>query len=314
MKTTDQPGQITLGWQVIQQNFLWFEVLDELHPLVTVSETDSDEVTYAISSNYDYEKLPGNIYRIYIDIGLKVIPFAAILTRTSFEYSNDTFGWDGFFTESDLQPLVKTAFETCLIIFREQCEAKNVDFDWELPGIDAKAKTITGQFIEIYRKQRRDYDIENKKMMEKIGLTLTPGLNTRICTSMTFMIIDEVLYYNRQFNRLQNRINFGEVIPEPLYFTLKLKCIEIKSKDVQLSVFHTLFFLICLDCALQLFLGDHETELISWLGERGLNEETRKIFISEGAKWFNILKEEFEKINLNISDAELKKDWNRLIQ
>ena len=305
---------MTSQWQVIQKNFLWFEILDELHPLVSGIETDSDEDTYAISSNFDYEKLPGNVYRMYIDIGLKVVPHAAIITRTSFEYQNDTLGWNDFFTGSGIQPLVKTALETCLTIFMEQCEVENIDLDWEMTGEDAKVKTITDQFIELYINDRRQYDVENQKMMEEIGLTLTPGLNTRNCMAMTFLIIDEVLYYNPQFHRLQNRINFGEVIPEPLYFTIKMKCLEIKDKDVQLSIFHTIFFLMCLDCALQLVLGDHEAELISKLGERGLNETNRQLFISEGSKWFNVLKEEFLKINFNLSDEALKNDWNRLIQ
>lgn len=314
MKNTDKPGQTASDWQVIRKSFLWFEILDELHPLVTDSETDSQEDTYTISNNFDYEKLPGNVYRIYIDLGLKVEHYAAILTRTSFEYRTDTLGWDNFFTGPVLQPLVKTALETCLSSFSAQCKANNIDREWEITDAEAKVKNITWQFIGLYIHDRRPYDIGNRKIMEEIGLKLTTGPNTRDGIVMTFMIIDEVLYYNPQFHRLQNRINFGEVIPEPLYFTLKMKCLEIKDKEVQLSVFHSIFFLMCLDCALQLMLGDHEAELISKLRQRGFNEANRQLFISEGSKWFSLLKEEFLKINFNISDAELKKDWNRLIQ
>jgi hypothetical protein len=314
MKKISNTDKVKLEWKTIQSNLMWIELLDEFHPMVKNSKWEPGETTAIYTSNFDYERLPDNVYRIYIDIVLKVLPHAALCTRTSFECMHQSFSWDDTFTLEHLEPLVEKACDFCIKTFYIQCRELEMDFHDPVPPVSNKVSTISKEFIEMYNLHRKVNDMEYKELMESTGMSMTPGIIPALCTSYTFLIIDEVLYFNPKFKRMQNKENFCEILPEPIYFTIKMKCLESLHKEVDLSLYHTIFYLICLDCALQLLVGDHDSELIARLDELGYNKKSRQLFITEGSKLFKMFNDTIEKPNSILSKFELNFDWNQLIQ
>jgi hypothetical protein len=313
MEKPAQIKKIILECKVVQRNFMWFEVFNPLHPEILAGGYDISETKASFSWNFDYESLPFGMKRFYADIGLKVLPHAAILTRTGFEIDSPDYLWDDLFTKEMIKPMIEVAVKQCLNAFREQCVANKVDFNGEVLIDEKTIDGLTHSIVSSYFSFRRNNDAANKVLLHASGMKITTGRNTRLCLRTTFMVIDEVLYFDPQFDRAHNLKQFIKVIPEPVYFTVKMKCLDIKTQTVALSLYHTIFFLICLDCALQLVLGDHEQELVKRLESRGMNDINRQSFIKEGAKLLDMYRQNLIKSGSSITNLEVRYDWNSLI-
>jgi hypothetical protein len=313
MENPDTIKRITIEWQVIQTNCLWFEKYDPFDPEVINSNTEPDQLSLLFSSNFDYEMLPLKKPRIYIDIGLKALPLAAILVRTRFENESHDLYWGDYFQVQVLEPCVKIAVDTCIKGFIEQCAAHEINLKADIKPGPHTVEKITHAIVEQYQNHRRTGDIANRKTINSPGLRATPGKKTRLPMKITFMILDDVLFNNKKFNCRENLEQFTEVVPEPIYHTVKMKCIEIESGEVKLSLYHTAFFLVCLDCALQLILGDNESELLSSLHSQGLSNANREMFIAEGSQLLRDFKNQTKRAGVRIPFLEKRYNWNQLI-
>jgi hypothetical protein len=313
METPDYTNKISLQWKAVQFNTLWFDKYDPLDPEVLNSNLKPGHLLVVPSGNYDFELSAENKPRIYIDIILKVIPLAAIMTRICFENENHSYDWDFYFRTEVLEPCVKIAVHECINTFKKKCTANNVNLDRDIPPGPGTVQKITQGLINMYYKHDKENYILNQKVIMTWGFKFIQHVRTQIILKVTFMIMDDVLYFNKNFNRKENLKQFKDCVPEPKYHTVKMKCIEIDHKDVTLSWYHTVFFLNCLDCALQLMLGDHEQKLLASLGPKGITDQNRDLFIREGAKILDDYNDEFKKTGKITIDIEKKYDWNRLI-
>jgi hypothetical protein len=313
METPDTPNKITIQWEVAKRNFLWFEKYDPLDPEVVNSDIEPNHLQMSFSSNFDYEMLPKKKPRVYIDIGLKILPLAAIYFRVRFEGESCDLYWSNYFQPEVIEPCVKVSVDECIRAFREQCIANEINLTAEIKPGPKTVQNITNAICEAYHNRRRSMDKDNRKVINTPGLEVTPGRKTRIPLIITFMILDDVLFNNRNFNRRENLENFTEVVPEPVYHTVKMKCMEIDKGEIKLSLYHTAFFLVSLDCALQLILGDNEQELLTSLHATGLSLENRDMFIEEGSILLRDFKKHTKSVGAHIPFLEKRYDWNAMI-
>ena len=195
--------------------------------------------------------------------------------------------------------------------FKKTCKARDIKLKMDIPRISAE--NITQGLIDRYYKHDKENYILNKPVFNIWGFKFIHDLRAQIILKVPFMIIDEVMYFNKNFNRKENLKQFKVCVGEARYHTLKMKCMEIDHNEVTLSWYHTIYFLYCLDCALQLMLGDHEQKLLASLGPKGLTNQNRDLFVIEGAKIFDSYIEEFKKTGKITIDIDKKYDWNKLI-
>jgi len=110
----------------------------------------------------------------------------------------------------------------------------------------------------------------------------------------------------RAFNRKHNCKVFFEKLNEIYYYTMRIHVIKIFEEDIDVSDSDMQCFLIVLQCALQVLLGDKGDLLIPVIEERGVNKETRSLyfkaasFLLDGLRGDDIFPEPV--------------DWNALIR
>ena len=314
METPDIPNKITIQWVAKERTLLWFEKYDPLYPEEIHPDTDPKKVKLCHTINYDYEMLPEKKPRIYFDMGLRVFTVAAISVRTQIESECNQYDWNFYFQKAVIEPVIRIALRNCVEEFRKQCVAHNIKINTSLKPEPELVRNMINAVYQNYHELRINDDIVNKKIIESPGLILQPDrIKTIIPIDITFMILNDVFYNNKKFNRKKNLENFTKVVPEPIYHTVRMKAMKIVSEEVNLSMYHTSYFLICLDCALQLILGEAEQELLTSLHSKGLTIENRDIFIKEGSYILNYFHEALRKKNSRVSNLENRYDWNRLI-
>jgi hypothetical protein len=315
METPAIPNKITIPWVAKERTLLWFEKYDPLYPEEIHPDTDPKKVKLCHSISYDYEMLPGNKPRIHFDIGVRVFTAAAISVRTQIESECNEYDWNVYFRKDVIEFWIRIALRNCTEEFRKQCNARNIKINTSLKPEPELVRDIVNGVYQNYLDFRSKDDITNKKGIESPGLILQPDrIKTIIPIDITFMILQDVFYYNKNFNRKKNLENFDKAVPEYLYHTVRMKAMKIVSEEVNLSMYYTTYFLICLDCALQLILGEAEQELLTSLQSKGLTLENRDIFIKEGSNILNYFLEALREKNSSVNKLEEKHDWNRLIR
>ena len=160
---------------------------------------------------------------------------------------------------------------------------------------------------------RKMDDIKNKKLNVE-ALTLTQGKLTYLSVMACFMIMDEILFLNKAFNRKHNLEVFSDAMPETFYYTLKLRCLKIETKKIKLTLKDTIWFCICLDCALQMLIDDHADKLMPSLLKNGLTAEKQKAFISFADGMLRDMREKWKADGARITNLEKRYDWNALIK
>jgi hypothetical protein len=289
--------------QVYQSNYFWFDVKNS---------TDQMDQMDTINYNFDYEKLSGNIWRIYIDINL-IYQSADIMVRTAFQFVDNELNWDDVFVGDMIEPMVNMALQKCYGGFIQLCKSNGIVIPDEIEIKDDMIPSISDGIINQYFNYRKIQDEENEYMINNIGFKCTSGNDTIIMLKSTFLVIDEFLFNNDKFNKLQNRKAFGNVVPLPRYMTLKMNCAKIDEQDVQLSFFDTVMFSECLDCALQMLLGNKASKLRAALKRGGINEEIQTAYFKLGTALFTQLKEMLSSTNSRIINLENQYNWNNLL-
>lgn len=314
METPNIPDKITIQWVAKERTLLWFEKYDPLYPEGFHPDTDPKKIKLCHTINHDYEMLPGNKPRIYFDMGLRVYTLAAISVRTQIESECNEYDWNFYFQKAVIEPVIRIALRNCTEEFRKQCNARNIRINTSLKPEPELVRDMINAVNQNYLELRVNDDIFNKKIIESPGLILQPDrIKTIIPIEITFMILQDVLYNNKKFNRKKNLENLIKAVPEPMYHTVRMKAMKIVSEEVNLSMYYTSYFLICLDCALQLMLGEAEQELLTSLHSKGLTIENRDIFIKEGSYILDYFREALREKNSRVTNLEIRYDWNRLI-
>lgn len=289
---------------------LWFIPFLPEDAEVINSGADKEHPKASLNYNFDYEKFLRNKWKFHIDIGFVVIPFAKTCVRSSFSI---TCAEEHLFTKEILDKITVVGLETCIEGFNQYCKEHNMPHDWKLPDLEKSAKDYSETIIRQYFTSRKSDDERNAKLQID-GLNFTPGTLTELVVNGTFMVMDEIMFYNRNFNTKANRKTISQLIAFPRYYTLKLNSVDIAKGKVQLTWEQTVYFVLCLDCTLQLLLGEQFEKLKPAIEKEGFNNENINSFIGFGSNLLNEVQKHLKSSNASISNLNQKHDWNMLIK
>lgn len=299
--------KIKVEAKIVKKIFLWF-LPYSADDIEVMSHNGPSKFKATMNHSFDYEQLAKEDWRIHIDICLDVLPIAKIKARTIADISCK----EKHLFQLDLLTKLNTlAIETAQRGFVEQCKVHDISID-ELKFQDTSeyVKRCTPGMIEQFNLMQ--VNIANLPKYKEGGLTVTYGKKTNLMLSATFLILDEVLHKNKLFNLKRNQEVFHKLIPEPLYYTIKLNCMELAKGEIKLSFRHYAFFLICLDCAIQLLLDRHANTLMPELVKRGFTNEKQETFIAYSSKFLGDIMDKNKKEGVVIVDLEKRYNWNSL--
>ena len=299
---------------VVQENYLWFEAIHSDHPEFIIENYDSDSPKVFFISSFDYEVRSSDVGRIYIDIGIKLMPVAKIMVRLAFEFKSMGKSWDDIFDNEVIRNMVDQTMKQCINTFKEKCKESAIELPFEIPFSEEVVLQISNTIIAQYFDIRKPQDIANAYLLSKIGLECKPETDSVILLKGTFMVLDELLYNSNLFNRKHNLEVFADYVPEPKYFTIKMNCNEIDEHQVKLNYFDTILFYICVDCALQMLVGDKSDLLIAAIERNGFTEKIRKAFLKHGTAFFEQYQTKVRMPGVRIINLEEKHNWNMLFR
>jgi hypothetical protein len=295
--------------RVVRQVYLWFLPYEPTDPEVIAADYDSEDLKVSLGHSFDYERLAKEEWRLHLDIDFNVVPLAKIKTRTIIEIKCPK---ERLFHADALTPLNKIALESAQRGFFEQCKAHGIDANFsKIANVDERAKDFAPHMIEQFHIRQRDAMTLPK--WNEGGLTFTPGNKTLLTTQSTFIILDQVLHSNKLFDLKHNQEVFHAVVPEPVYYTIKMICMELLKGNIRLVFMHNVLFQICLDCAIQLMLDRHAGTLQPAIIHVGLTPEKQKLFVEYGSAMLRKFREELKKGGSRITNLEERRDWNSLI-
>lgn len=299
----------------------WIDIYTTDNPDLEINLARSDEhledgFDMSLINNFDYETLPGNRREFYSDLTMRMPNVASITIRSQFQIVAEDFDWDLFFAEDILYPLIEAALNSTTNSFKSICQNNHL----QLPTLmleegytvgEEMVKQLCKGIVDQYFNNRRQYNIENKEAIETIALECPMGTTMNISLNVTFMLLDEILFNNKHFKKKQNRAIFFTYVPEMKYNTLRMKCIQIGKHDVKLTQMDVYFFLKCIDCAVQMLVGDKSDYLIAGVDPQNITPKIQHVLFKSASELFAIYNNNpKDKNSLN----EEKLEWNKLIQ
>lgn len=287
------------SFQISPSGHLWFEIFDK--PFKQGLEAE-------ITSAYDYETDPDGKKWVYIDIGLK-LNYATVVYRSGFAFNEEGLTWKEIFVFDVVSSMLKTAFYETQKGYTLFCEVNKIEAGPDCKISETLLKPFANTIIEQYTLYRSISDKKNSYLINTTVLEAEPSLETYVVFTYTFVILQEVLFYHPQFNRENNREVFSDIIPLSRYFTLRNYCKASEIEKISLSGFNMIMFLQCLDCALQMLLGDKADLLISTLEKQGFDAEAQAEFIKSGTKQFNLVNQMLKDSNARIINLGNRVDW-----
>jgi hypothetical protein len=311
----------TIQIELFEKNVLWFEKyspenLDTEIDFELEMDNEQDDVAtlMKIGSLFDYATLPDNKWEFYSDVSVKLPHMAAVMIRSQYSVYSEAFEWDHLFVSENLRPIIGNALENALLEFRHICIQNNVDLSPEMKEKDPEVteEMIDGvceNIVNEYMAHRKRYDMANEGAMKEIELICPTSSPADLTLNLTFLVMEEILFNNRHFNRRHNRENFFPVVPEMKFYSLRMKCIQIGKHDVKMTIEDVHYFLICMDCALQTILGDKGERLIRVLESRGVTDAVQKIWFKSATDLVNACRESVE----DSIERKEKFDWSKLI-
>ncbi|WP_243346052.1 hypothetical protein [Parabacteroides sp. FAFU027] len=305
---------------LFEKNILWYEIYSAECPdteidLETMEDQDSENPMMKLGSMYDYAILEDNSREFYTDIIVKLPHTAAMMMRSQYSIKADGFEWEYLFYPERLKPIVYDALMNSMIEFRAFCADKGVKLPAEMlaqePELtDEMVDGVCYNFVEDYNSYRKIYDAANADAQKEIELNCPRSNGAIVTLNLTFLVMEQILFYNRRFNRAHNREAFFNVVPEMKFNTLRMKCIQIGQHPVALTVEDIHYFLICMDCALQMILGDKADYLTPVLQQRGVTEEVQQMWFKNASQLLNACRKSVE----DSTRKGEKFDWSGMIR
>lgn len=300
---------------------LWFDQYSATFPDLNVDVTDPKEDSgeyIKIASSYDFEILKDNECRFYFDLNLRYPNKASLSARYSFKFEEEEFDWDDFFTEGIIKEIIISCTPPTFDCFIETCKEQGVELP---PDIERREEEneklynlLCNNIIKNYSHYRKPLEIANGPDANKISLVCPKSGIIHITMNAVFITLDEILFNNQQFNLLQNRKAFFNVVPELRFYTLKEKCLEIAEHDVEISVVNMVAFLNCVDCAMQMLLGEKADYLIPVLEKYNITKEYQKDFFQSATSLFASYNKNEKSVDPNYDFANHRIEWNSLIR
>lgn len=298
---------VQLNISVVAAAYMWFRPLtnetldDHGNPLDAKGDVANE------SLNYDLERRPNDVWLLHIDVGLRVRPIAEIKVRTTFQTE---FGGsiEPILKMEAMHDVLSIAIGKCLSGFNERCEANGISYRHQ--KIDMNIPEALAYVRSNYESEHRH--LEGKWQSTKL-ISFTPGRKTFFLCRIPFMVMDEAFFDSPDFDHRHNSSVLFRHIPEPFYYTTKLRCATIDKENVELDGLHSVYYLIALDCALQLLVGEH-CDRFDRLVANGLTPETRKEFLTFGTEYFDHCRTNLWEKGFRITNFEKRPDWNAVIR
>ena len=277
----------------------------------TVLDTpDEDELTASLTIDFDYERFPGQNWEVAIDVRLDVKPIIELGVRSVYKTKGkDTHVFD----QQSFETIIGQSLKNAVANYKIQCEklgleAEEVTFDDLKEHIPEYVETLSKQYIF-----RREDDKANREIRKK-SVSFTPGKNTKAALTGVFYVLDQVMFENPAFNRVHNEEMIKEQIPLVKYFSLKIKAFQIAKQKVELSLKETVLFLILMDAALQLLVGDHYDKLLPGLEAKKFDAKDRDFCIAFNSGFIKQFKKSMKADGARIINLEKQYNWNAMIE
>jgi hypothetical protein len=303
---------------------MWFDVFSSVNlDMETAQYTEEDDVEmpFRAAMGFDYEILPDNEFRFYLDLNLKFDNVAATNIRSSFIFfPGENYTWPIFFEDRDLMYyIIDLGFKHSFNLFRDECNKRNAGLPDDFVIIDEDLDEILDKMehdlFGRYWRNRYHMDLTNMPDGGRIVLICPQTHPVTVTLSATFGILDEILFNNYRFNRKHNQTTFFKYVPEFWYYTLRQKCVAITKQEVALSEILQRLFYICIDCSMQILFGERSEILISTLEPMGFSDEIRNMYVKSATSLVKNLRETNKEY---MDDPEFflneKIDWNSLIK
>ena len=311
----------TIKVELIEKNTLWFEKyspenLDTEIDFEMMEEESLEAVPIMKVGNlFDYATLPEHQWEFYSDISVKLPHLAAVMIRSQYKIYSEDFEWDHFFVVENVKPILTNAINNALFEFRHICLQNSVALTPEMsredPIVpDETIEKVCENMVDQYLTLRKPFDMANSEALTEIELKCPSLGPAEVTLNLTFLVMEQILFNNRRFNRIHNREVFFGIVPEMKFYSLRMKSVQIGEHNVDLTVMDVHYFLICMDCALQMVLGDKADLLIPILEERGATDEVQKMWFKSATDLIHACRESVE----DSIERKEKFDWIKMIR
>lgn len=297
-----------ITFEMYQSFLLWFNPATEAQRILQDGDPDTRQVNCV--TEYDYAKVSPGHWRVFLDLRFEVETIAYMGLRCGFEALAPE---ENVFSTEAFEVMLEATLEIGLETFETQRKAHNLEpVSLQMEDFAEYQKNIATDFAHSYFEYRQADDHRNENLMGE-GVRFTAGSHTSLILHGTFMIVDQVLFLNPNFNHSHNQNVFTGIIPLVRYNTLKLKTINIASEEVAFSWLQVVYFLLAMDAALQLMVGDHLDAMTDQLEALGLTEPTRVEYLKQASNMLAEIKEDMRQADMQIVNLEQVYDWNSLI-
>jgi len=311
----------TIKIELFEKNTLWFEKFtpENLDTEIDIEINENGEnvdvdTQFKICCLFDYATLPDKRWEFYCDVFVKLPHVAVLMIRSQYKVDSVDFKWDNLFVVENMKLIMTNSIYNALFEFKDICLENSIAL---APEIIEKEPEVPIELIDLvcenvvdeYLTHRKPNDIVNNLALKEIELRCPMSEPVNITLNLTFLVMEQVLFNNRSFNRKQNQDIFFKIVPEVKFYTLRMKCIQIGQHEVELTVMDLHFLLICMDCAIQMVLGDKGDFLIPVLEERGVTNEIQTV-------WFKSATELLHATRISVADSldrNEKFEWSKMI-
>lgn len=311
----------TIKIELFEKNTLWFEKyspenMDTEIDLEMIEDEGPDAVPMMKVGNlFDYATVSDGHWEFYSDISVKLPHLAAVMIRSQYKIYSEDFRWDDFFSVENVKPVLTNAINNALYEFRHICIKNSVALTSEMmaedPVVpDEAIHKVCEHVVYEYVTHRKIFDTANSEALREIELRCPSTWPVDITLNLTFLVMEQILFNHRGFNRHHNREVFFSIVPEMKFYSLRMKSIQIGQHNVDFTVMDVHYFLICMDCALQMVLGDKADLLLPVLEERGATDEVQKMWFKSATDLVNACRESVE----DSIERNEKFDWSKMIR
>ena len=293
----------------MKSNVLQFVTLDSVWLIRSDTGQDDNKITN-FKLNFDYETIittQKSYLYFYIEIEADI---ATLQTRSVFEYEKKNDSSEHIFDMEYILPSLSLAFKEAREVMIQKCGhyAEREGFLPEMSAdrLEAMAKVIVSEYNDL----RKEEDMLNALALNTLLLDCTFDHPYAMVFETACIILDNVLYINPDMNKEHNREVFFSRVPFQKYVNLKHKCYAIGTENISLSLFESVFFFICLDCALQVLMGDKSEEIIRSIEVSDeFGAEYRNLFIKYGSDMLVQMKNAVREGGFILPDLEQDYNW-----
>ena len=261
--------------------------------------------------DYDIDKVGDMEWYFHIDITLILDNVVEYDMRSStFVKGKD----ENIFKKEFLHYHIKQAFDVMKLGFedRQQQDNKHFNID-EIFDLDKELIPFTDHILA-----ERNYKAigDDKEGLFNKSYTLRFYQDTNNASIIIDSLITQILFSNPHFDRLGNRDRLKHYIHTGAFFTLKTSLFQLNEdqQPLEMKWKYYIVFLLCVDCACHLLLGEHAEYLVEDLERAGDYKERIKLFLKWAEMYLSRIKQNMKETNVNIEVLYMDSDWNELVR